>query len=204
MTLKPNLDIWEEVKSGRADEAGANFYTLYSAVRKGDFKLIAVVLKSVIKNEDWKHWRWINQEFECGSLREFLFAHPPKGIGAEYNLLRRIVLDDSEAIEMLDQALQQPHGTNRFTSPSLDLYNIQDYKAPSGTSIEAALRRLRADERPIAKELHAKVLTGELSAHRAAVLAGYRKEPDPLKIIRRLIPKLTPEQRQQVIAWLQD
>src|SRR5262249_17023540 len=64
--------------------------------------------------------------------------------------------------------------------------NIKDqfHKAPTGTSIEYALRRLRDDDRPIAKKLHAKVLTGELSAHRAAVLAGYRKEPTPLEQIQ--------------------
>jgi hypothetical protein len=39
------------------------------------------------------------------------------------------------------------------------VYNVH-IKRPSGYSIEAVLRRLRADDRPIARELHAKVIAG--------------------------------------------
>ena len=59
------------------------------------------------------------------------------------------------------------------------LYNVQGPKAPTGNSIEATLRRLRADDRPLARELHAKVCAGEMSAHAAAIQAGYRKLPKP-------------------------
>jgi hypothetical protein len=44
--------------------------------------------------------------------------------------------------------------------------------APSGTSREAGLRRLRKD-RP---DLHAEVLAGRLSAHGAMVRAGFRRK----------------------------
>lgn len=96
--------------------------------------------------------------------------------GADLTILRRLIYDDKKALDLLDQALKNEPGRPRELFDGT-LYNIQGHKAPSGTSIEAALRRLRSDDRPIAKELHAKVLAGELSAHRAAVLAGYRKEP---------------------------
>ena len=75
--------------------------------------------------------------------------------------LWRLIYDDKDALDKLDEALRNPHGTNQYVSK--DLYNVQDRKAPSGNSIEAALRRLRADKRPIAKELHAKVLSHKLT-----------------------------------------
>jgi hypothetical protein len=85
-------------------------------------------------------------------------------------------------------------GSNQYSfnvEPGMEqgLYNVQPHKAPTGNSIEAALRRLRSDDRPIAKELHAKVLAGELSPHGAVKLAGYRKDPDPRKQILRADPE---------------
>lgn len=69
-------------------------------------------------------------------------------------------------LDLLDRALQRPVGTNQHTE---GVDNIQGL-APDGTSAEAALRRLRKD-RP---DPHERVLAGELSAHGAAVAAGFR------------------------------
>jgi hypothetical protein len=73
------IDPWEEMRCGRADQAGAHLYWLYSAIQKNDLKLIAITLKSIIKFEEWRRWRWLDQEFHCTSLRECLLRHPPKG-----------------------------------------------------------------------------------------------------------------------------
>jgi hypothetical protein len=182
MPIKSDLDPWDEIKEGRADEAGANIYWLYCGVRTNDYKLIAATLKVIIKNEQWRCWRWIGQEFKCGSLRECLLRKPPKGVGADLVLLRRLVYDDKEALDKLDQALQNP--------PSLHLSNAVDNvhgkERPTGNSIETALRRLRADDRPIAKELHGRVLAGEISVNRAAILAGYRKAPISQSLCREM------------------
>jgi hypothetical protein len=172
MGIPTSLDPWEEIRGGRADESGASIYLLYSGVQKNDLRLIALTLKGIIKQEKWRKWRWVGEEFECKSLRECLRNHPPRGIGLKnLEVLRRLVCDDYEVLDMLDAALKNPVGR-----PSETVYNIHNNR-PSGTSIEAALRRLRADERPIARELHAKVCAGELSAHAAAIAAGYRKKP---------------------------
>jgi hypothetical protein len=61
--------------------------------------------------------------------------------------------------------------------PKKTLYDekqvIQDKpNAPTGTSTEAALRRL-AKDRP---DLHTRVLAGEITAHAAMVEAGFRKK----------------------------
>jgi hypothetical protein len=50
---------------------------------------------------------------------------------------------------------------------------IQEVKpAPTGTSVEASLRRLRKD-RP---DIHARVLAGEITAHAGMIEAGFRKK----------------------------
>jgi hypothetical protein len=201
-SAKMAIDPWEEIHAGRADQAGANYFWLYSAVKTNDLKLLAITLKAIIRREEWRHWRWIGQDFECKSLREL--RKPPNGVGTDLKILRRLIADDNEALDKLDEALRNPVGTNQYpdqTSLNFDegRNNVMTHYPP-GNSIENALRRLRSDERPIAKELHAKVMAGELSAHRAAVLAGYRRVPTPFEIVQRNWPKLTPEQREKIIA----
>jgi len=202
MAIQSNLDPWDEIRAGRADEAGANIYWLYSGIQKNDLKLIAITLKAIIKHEQWRKWRWIGQEFECKSLRECLLRKPPNGVGADINILKRLVYDDKEALDKLDEALRNPHGSNQYTfNVEQERYNIPLQKAPGGTSIEKALRRLRADSRPIAKELHGKVLAGELSAHRAAILAGYRRQMTILEQIQKLWKKLDADGRKAHLEW---
>jgi hypothetical protein len=206
MVIQSNLDPWEEIRAGRADQAGANIYWLYSGIQKNDLKLIATTLKTIIKREEWRRWRWIGQEFECQSLRECLLRHPPKGIGADIPVLRRLIYDDKQALDMLDAALQNPVGSNQYPSEKdKDLFepvdNVNTLSRPTGNAIEYALRRLRADDRPLAKELHTKVLAGELSPHRAAVLAGYRKELTPMEQIQKLWAKLDQTARMKHLEW---
>jgi hypothetical protein len=82
--------------------------------------------------------------------------------------------------------------------------NINTFSRPTGTSIEYALRRLRADNRPIAKQLHTKVLAGELSAHRATILAGYRKEDTRMEQMQKLWHKLDPAERRTYRAFAKE
>lgn len=56
--------------------------------------------------------------------------------------------------------------------------NIHDVSRPTGTSEAAALRRLRTS-RP---DLHEKVLAGHLSAHGAAVQAGFRSKTATIRV----------------------
>lgn len=102
--------------------------------------------------------------------------------------------DDPEAVDLLDRALQNP------PSAHIAFDNVQG-TAPTGTSADAALRRLRKD-RP---DLHARVLARELSPHAAMVEAGFRPRTitapvdDMAKLADALKRHLTPEQ----IATLQ-
>jgi hypothetical protein len=116
--------------------------------------------------------------------------------------MKKIVADDPVASDLLDQAIQQPLGTNQH-GEGLD--NIQT-QAPSGTSREAGLRRLRKD-RP---DLHAEVLAGTLSTHAAMIKAGFRQRKisvplttaaDAAKALRR---NMAPEQVKELAKLLAD
>jgi hypothetical protein len=132
-------------------------------------------LKKVLKEERWKT-RVLEQGgrvVEFDSFEEFVTTRPLEGMGTTVDLLRRICVDDPEAIDLLDRALhKKPGGDQRRSNKASELYNVQfaSKGAATGNARAAALRRLRS-ERP---DLHAQVLAGKLTAHGAMVEAGLR------------------------------
>jgi len=88
-----------------------------------------------------------------------------------YQQLKDLFHNDLEISNLLDIAVMGKTQRNDITGKFTALYNIQDGKAPTGTSKEAGLRRLRKDH----KDLHDKVMRGELSVNQAMLDAGFRK-----------------------------
>lgn len=175
--------------------------SLRSALHKGEHGLSTVpgLLKRVLAEESWREFVTERGEHvHHERFAEFVTAPPMKGIGATVDLVKRVVSDDPEAVDLLDRALQNPAGRPETLS------NIQD-KAPTGTTKDRALRKLRAD----APELHAEVLAGNLTAHKAMVQAGFRPRtftvrPDPASAARTLRKYLTAEQRAELARLLAD
>lgn len=166
---------------------------LGSALRSGDhgLKTVPALLMKVLAEESWREF--VTQRGELVRHERFVdFAVTPplKGLGASVDLIRRVVSDDPQAVDLLDRALQRQPGR-----PTETLDNIQGSDAPAGTSQRASLRRLRKD----APELHADVLAGRLSAHAAMVEAGFRHRTisvpvdKPEAAARSLRKHLTPE-----------
>lgn len=178
--------------------------SLGHAISSGEHGLSTVpgLIKRVISEGSWREFVTKRGELvEHESFASFVTTPPLRGLGSDMALLRRIVGDDPEAVDLLDQALQQPVGANQHTA---GLDNIQAH-APTGTSESAALRRLRKD-RP---DLHAQVLNHELSAHAAAVQAGFRpktftlRADNPEKIAATLRRQLPQDVLQRVINHLE-
>jgi hypothetical protein len=137
---------------------------LGSAVRSGDhgLKTVPALLKRVLAEGAWREFTTQRgEEVRHERFADFVTAKPLRGIGGDLDLIRRVISDDREALDLLDQALQNPVGTNS----GVDIINTH---APRGTSREYALRRLRKD----APEMHAAVLAGDLTPHAAMVAAG--------------------------------
>lgn len=165
---------------------------LGGALRSGQHGLSVVpgLLKRLLAEESWREFVTQRGEHVVHErFVDFVVTPPLAGIGATVDLLKRLVKDDPEALDLLDQALQNPIGTNSGV-------DVMNSRTPRGTSKEYALRKLRKD----APELHADVLAGRVSAHSAMVQAGFRprtftvRADDSQSVARSLRKYLTEDQ----------
>lgn len=151
---------------------------LGSALRRGGNALEDVpdLLKRVLEEESWREFVTPRGELvQHARFVDFVTTPPTRGIGASVDLVRRIVGNDTGALDLLDRALVGRQGERT------DLLDIsKEVKAPTGTTQAAALRRLRKD----APSLHSEVLAGRLSAHAAMVQAGFRPKTISVPVSR--------------------
>jgi hypothetical protein len=152
---------------------------------------------------------------------EFVQTAQPKGLGTTIPKLRQIcemAEEPMKLLSMLDELSQRgpggannPEGLGGKSGKTRDgivnddnIHNDKDRESPTGTSREAALRRLRKD-RP---DLHEQVLSGELTPHRAMVVAGFRNETmtvpknDMTALVETLKKRLSPEQIDEIKSLL--
>lgn len=174
--------------------------TLGSVLRYGGSALADVpeLLKRLLETEMWRDFTTVRRQHVTHErFADFVTTPPLAGLGSSVDLVRRIVADDDKAVDLLDKALQRTPADNQ------PLSNIQEH-APTGTSRAAALRRLRKD-RP---DLHAEVLAGGLSAHSAAVRAGFRprtftvRADDPVRAAAVLRRNYSSEQLAEIARLL--
>lgn len=116
---------------------------------------------AIIDADAWRCYEWAN-----GEVCEFddfdKFIRHRHGLNTTPETVKSVCHQPVYA-DKLDRVLQR--------KPSLHAFdNIQGTEAPTGTSMAAALRRLRKD-RP---DLHALVLADEMTAHAAMIEAGFR------------------------------
>jgi hypothetical protein len=153
---------------------------------------------------------------------EFVQKPTPKGLGTTIPKLRRFCAADEDAIRLLDlldaSAAREPGGANNphgcKGKPKDDTIinddNIHsdcnnDRSSPTGTSREAALRKLRKD-RP---DLHEQVVNGDKTPHAAMLEAGFRKptmtvpKEDIPALARALRNRLTDDQIAELIDHLE-
>jgi hypothetical protein len=114
--------------------------------------------------------------------------------------------DDARDVVKQSQDTQRPAHRPK-TEESRDTKNndVTTYSRKGGNTAENAERRLRKD-RP---DLHARVLAGEMSWNAAMIEAGFRKKPvrknlSPLDRIKKLIPKLSPDERAELVILLME
>ena len=178
---------------------------LSSALDSGGHGLsnVPVLLKRLLAEEGWREFETVRGEVvRHERFEEFVAAPPLKGLVAEISLIKRIVADDREAVDLLDRVLQRQVGRPRET---MDNINNSEGR-PSGTSQARALRRLRKD----APELHAEVIAGRLSAHAAMVKAGFRTRTisvpveHPDRVAAALRRHMTQEQLEELVRHLTD
>lgn len=140
---------------------------LQDTIKRGEHGLQNTpgLVKRIIREDRWRE-RIVRETKEPARFTSFrTFVEKPliEGLGVPYGELKKLCQDDTEALDLIDQVEQRPVGR-----PTEILDNIQHF--PSGTSAQAALRRLRKD-RP---DLHSTVIAGEMTPHAAMVEAGFR------------------------------
>lgn len=153
---------------------------LGAALRDSDHGLNAVpgLLKSVLKDDAWQEFiTQLGEVVTPKSFTEFVETPPLKGLGSDIELVKRIIQDDPEVLKMLDEVTQKPNHR-----PIKSSNNVTTYKDPNprGNSEVGAIRRLRKS-RP---DLLEKVTSGQISAHAAAIEAGFRPKTVSVPIER--------------------
>lgn len=181
---------------------GSDVAALVDTLRRGGSALESVPhqIKRILQDGTWRHFvTRLGKEVHHERFADFVATPPLAGLGADMALVRRMISDDTEALDLLDQALQNLHGGDRSKNDNVQL-------APSGNRRERALRRLRKD----APELHADVLAGRLSAHAAMVKAGFRARTVSVPVsrpdaaARALRRNMNGEELQQLIKLLSE
>jgi hypothetical protein len=179
---------------------------LGSSLRSGDhgLKVVPGLVKRVLAEDAWRSFVTQRGELvEYDHFEQFVATPPLKGLGASLDLVRTLVRSDPVALDLFDSATRGQQGRR---TDLLDNMQEVGNNAPTGTSREAGLRRLRKD-RP---DLHAEVLAGALSTHAAMLKAGFRQRKvsipvaTPAAAAKALRKNLEPDQIKELVKLLID
>lgn len=187
-------------------EADAIVGSLSEAMASGEtgLRYVPALLLRVI-NEDMWQTRVVARTgtpATFSSFKAFVEAQPLEGLGADLATLKRLCAENPAALDALDRVTTQGKGRPEHDK---SLYHNDLESANQGTSSAYALRKLRTD----APELHARVLSKELSPHAAMIEAGFRRKTlqvpaDPAGAARALLRTFTAEELQQIVEIIVD
>jgi len=161
---------------GRLDPLDGAYFDvnlLHQSLNSGEVGVMTTPrqLRKVLERGSWRDFRDpMGKVHHWDRFEDFLVAKPLKGMGTSVEIVHDLLRRDEAASDLLDQALQRPHGGDHTSEDRPSKSANSNLAQPNGTTRNQALRRLRKD----APELHAQVLAGELSPHAAMVEAGFR------------------------------
>jgi hypothetical protein len=166
----------------------------YSGAALGD---VPELLKRVLETGIWRDFTTQRRErVHHERFVDFVTAQPLAGLGADVDLIRRLVADDDEATRKLREVLKEKPGRKKSRN------NITG--STRGDSRAYLLERLER-ERP---DLLADVIAKRSSAHAAAIEAGFRprtitvRADSPTSIAATLRRQLTPDDLRELARLL--
>jgi hypothetical protein len=145
-----------------------------------------VIVHNILQTEAWRERVHRGKLYRNDSFLEFITSKPLKGCGWPPEKVEALIKDDAVILEEWRRATTAPkhiHGDSDG-----DVITI---KPRRGTNRAYLLGRLKRERR----DLFERVARKELTTHAAAIEAGFRKKLSALEQIRRLVPKLTDEER---------
>jgi hypothetical protein len=169
------------------DESDVLVGTLQNAIARGEasWENVPGLIIRIINENRWQHriMEFNNQEAKFTHFEQFVQALYPEGLETSMDMLKRMCSADMRAVEAIDGVVAHHQGART------DLVdNINEVEArPTGTSQQAAIRRLRKHRPDLLEDVKA----GKLSAHAAMIQAGLRQRSisipdDPKQAARRL------------------
>lgn len=166
--------------------------SLWTAVNEGGgwLKNIPQIVRTVIETEAWRERDVDGRIIKHDRFIDFITAKPREGCGWPPEKVEALIKDDAETLTLWRQSLKQQGYRSDIRSIPTEV------RADRGKAY--TLDRLFRE----APALHAAVCAGELSANAAAIQAGFRKKPTPFEQVRKLLPKLTPEERAELSHML--
>ena len=191
-----SIDAEPRTSSGEMQVNGETVRDLYRALGLGRDGLATARSLVLVATRDaaWQEFAvpgtGATVRYRPGEFVRFVQAQPLEGLGMSLDALIALFHDDPLVIDAIDAAVQRKSGRPERAG-TFD--NIQGFvpPAPTGTSVAATIRRLRKD-RP---DLHELVLNGKLSAHAAAIEAGFPRRDTPLDQLHKAWARASAEER---------
>jgi hypothetical protein len=163
---------------------------LQVALNEGEHGLSAVPghIKKIIKEDMWQDRivQATGERAQFDQFSDFMNAPPPKGLGADADMLKRMCEDDEEALRLLREETTGEHGGDRGNQHTGgNVNNINDGRS-AGSSKDYTLDRLARED----AELYERVVEGEMSANQAAIEAGFRDKKASIPVHKGGTPQI--------------
>jgi len=174
---------------------GTLVHVFWDAVNHGAPRLQSIpgLVKKILETEAWRKRIYQGRAYEHETFLSFLTTKPLAGCGFDPDQIEALIEHDDDTLAMWRKA------TVGAKHVHADGYN-RTIKPVRGTAKAYTLTRLK-QETPA---LYQAVCAGELSANAAAIEAGFRKKPTPFEQVKKLIRKLSPEERRQLRTLLEE
>jgi len=134
-------------------------------------------IKRIIREDMWQERivQATGELAEYDHFAEFVNDPPPKGLGADVDMLKRMCKKDDEALRLLREVVTNSPGRPEEGEKNSDNITNKDSR---GTRKDYTLDRLARED----AELYEKVVADEMSANAAAIEAGFRDKTATIPI----------------------
>lgn len=188
--------------------------SLWTSVNEGGAALkdVPLAVKNVLISEAWREREWNGRPIKHATFRAFIETPPIEGCGWPLDKVEKLIQDDGEVLEMWRKAITDTPGGDKKSEDyksKIIHNNIMNDKSTrkspiQGTSRAYTLSRLKEE----APELFGRTCLSKknpqyLSPNAAAIQAGFRRPPPtPFDQAKKLIGKLSPEERAKLKEML--